>query len=205
MGKRRLTPQEKKKNKYDKDYVLNVEYPHSFRTSWKEGMREENRHYRRKVKQQFRDLDNCEDAVKSIRLRKCSKKLSSEIWSVRERVQTQLNKRRIRQAWNYFKLPYNSEYHRQNFANFLESLMQGRSLESQEMAKLINGWLYPLNRKGLSYEYVEDLYQRQHGILIHPDPSNNYWYYQWLQEFFKDEPEWELRLKNWVDLMLNLK
>ena len=33
MKNRRLTPQEKKKNRYDKDYVLSVEYPHSFRKS----------------------------------------------------------------------------------------------------------------------------------------------------------------------------
>ncbi len=39
MKNPRLTPQEKKRFRYDKDWVLNVEYPHSFRKSWKDGMR----------------------------------------------------------------------------------------------------------------------------------------------------------------------
>ena len=133
MRNHRLTPQEKKKNRYDKDYVLNVEYPHSFRKSWKDGMRDENRHYRRKVKQQFKNTVDCEDAIKSIRLKKC-KKTQYDIRTVRKRVQTQLDQRRIRQAWSYFKQPYNSEFYRHKFVCFLSLLTQSNSVHTKRAA-----------------------------------------------------------------------
>ena len=178
MKNRRLSPQEKKKNRYDKDYVLYVEYPHSFRKSWKDGMREENRHYRRKIKQEFHDVDTCEDAIKSIRLREC-KKRSFDIITVRERVQTQLDQRRIRQAWSYFKQPYNSKLHRQDFVYFLSLLVESKSVQAGRAALEIRNWLYPS---------PADYYYRW-----------NQWHYEWLQRFFQDEPEWELRLKNWIN------
>lgn len=180
MGKRRLTPQEKKQNRYDKDYVLSVEYPHSFRNSWKDGMREETRHYRRKVKQRFNDIDSCEDAVKDIRLRKC-KKASWDIKTVRERVQTQLDQRRRRQIWNCWRQPYNSKLHRQKFVRFLFLITKSESWQAQKTALEIRDWLYSSPN-----DYFYKWNQRQH---------------QWLQEFFKDEPEWELRLKEWTNLM----
>ncbi|WP_019506651.1 hypothetical protein [Pleurocapsa sp. PCC 7319] len=184
MKNRRLTPQQKKKYRYDKDYVLNVEYPHSFRKSWKDGMREKNRHYRRKVKQKFIDIDSCEDAVKSIRRKKC-KKLSWDIITVRERVQTQLDQRQIRQAWSYFKQPYNSRFHRQDFVRFLSLLIESKSIQAQRAAWEIRDWLYPSST---------DFYYRWNSL-----------HHKWLREFFKDEPEWELRLKKWINSMLHAR
>ena len=178
MSKRRLTPQEKKKNRYDKDYVLSVEYPHSFRKSWKEGMREENRHYRRKVKQQLHTIDNCEDATKDILLRKC-KKSSWDIRTVRERVQNQLDQRRIRQARSYFRQPYNSKLHRENFVCFLSLLTASKSVQAWRIGLEIRDWLDP--------DPTDFFYRR------------NKLHYEWLQEFFKDEPGWELDLKEWIN------
>ena len=183
MKKQRLTPQEKKKNRYDKDYVLNVEYPHSFRNSWKDGMREENRHYRRKVKQKFHDLENCEDEINFVSLRK-KKQMYWEIWTVRERVKTQLDQRRKRQAWGYFRQPYNSEIHRQYFVIFLESITESDSVHACRVAAEMEYCLYPPSPKDGNYWY-------------------NSWRYKWLQYFFKDEPGWELRLQEWVNSILH--
>lgn len=184
MKRRRLTPQDKKRNRYDKDYVLNVEYPHNFRKSWKEGMREENRHYRRKVKQQFNNIDNCEYEIKSIHRKKYKKSLW-DVRTVRARVEAQLDQRRIRQAWSYFKQPYNSKLHRQDFVYFLSLLIESKSVQAQRAALEISNWLN-LSPTDFFYRW-------------------NQWHYEWLQNFFKDEPEWELRLKQWINSILHAK
>lgn len=186
MTKRRFSPQQKKQRRYDEDHVLNVEYPHSFRKTWKEGVREENRSYRRKIKQTFHDIENCEDRAKSISLVKC-KKLSWSVQTVRERVQAQLGQRRRRQIWGHFRQPYNSETHRQNFVAFLESIVDSNSEGSRRFESRRFAW------------DIRDL-------LCRPDPADpffswNSWHYEWLQSFFLDEPEWESRLENWVNSM----
>lgn len=147
-------------------------------------MREENRHYRRKIKQRFYDIDNCEDAIADIRLKKC-KKLLWEIKTVRERVQTQLDQRCRRQIANCFWQPYNSQVHRQEFIRFLSLITQSKSSQAQKTAWQMRDWLYP---SASDYFY-----------------QCNYRRHKWLQEFFKDQPEWELRLKKWTNLMSYLK
>ncbi len=180
MTERRFTPQDKKQRRYDKDHVLNVEYPHSFRSSWKRGVRKKNRSYRRKVKHQFCDLENCEDRIKSISLEK-RRKLSWQVFTVRERVQNRLNRRRERQIYNYFSQPYNSEIHRHNFVAFLESVVSSDSEMARIFSWKLQSWLYPPVPADRSYLRW------------------NSWCYEWLQDFLCDEPDWEIRLKDWVN------
>src|SRR5262245_44402802 len=107
MSPRRRTPPEKKKDRYDRDHVVVAEY--SLRKAWPRKKRHANQKARtrtRDILQTATDEQSLEafpPELVAVRPRSIRPK---PISSVRERVEHQLELRRSRLAWNFFKQPY---------------------------------------------------------------------------------------------------
>ena len=109
-------------------------------------------------------------------------------YTLREWVNRQHQERITSTAWNYFKTPYNAELHRKRFAAFLSSLVDGRTAYSREVAQFLKQLLdRPAGKRDAE------------GATIGP-----YWRIgseYWLYAFFADEPDWETRLRAWIERM----
>ena len=102
-----------------------------------------------------------------------------------EVVRKRLEARAVKTAWNFFKRPYNSSPDQRRFSRFLASQLEGHSDHSQELALLFQkALLGPVN--------AERSAGPQFGV------PNWEMYQDWLYAFFKDEPEWEVRLRTWI-------
>ena len=90
-------------------------------------------------------------------------------------------------AYNYFKVSYRGEDHREPFSRFLAGVVVGGTGDSRELALLFREILeLP--------ESINSAAGRRYG-----------WWPQrgvWLRRFFADEPEWERRLRQWIDQVL---
>ncbi|MBE9552299.1 MAG: hypothetical protein IMF05_02435 [Proteobacteria bacterium] len=178
MSKRRRTPQEKKRLRYERDFDPNSEYPHGFRKTWPRKKAKKQRAHRHAVKQDLEALlngevlDKVEDRVGGRR------KFALRKWGVRslgERVRNSLQKRRDTIGWNFFSRRYSPPRHREKFIAFLESLMKGDSAETELRKDVVRGWLQP--RQGL--------YHFGHRL-------------RWLDAFFTNAPEWKTKLLDWL-------
>ncbi len=119
---RRKTPQEKKRDAYEKDVVSVEEYPKSKAIGRARAKAGANRAHRSKVKSLLSrvvDPDVVEDAGASAVHRK--KVWKTQVVPLGEAVQERLVQRRDRIGWNLFKHDYSSELHRERFVAFLES------------------------------------------------------------------------------------
>lgn len=179
MTKRRRSPQEKKRLRYRRDFDPDVEYPHSFRKSWPRKKARVTRAHRRTVKQDLEallggaSLDAVSASVAAHRKFALGK---GGARSLRERVEHSLKRRCSTIGWNFFRRGYSSRRDRENFIAFLESLMEGRTTEATLRKDVVRAWL-----KG-------------------PDDSYNAANRgRWLEAFFKDVPEWERKLLDWLD------
>ena len=83
----------------------------------------------------------------------------------------------------YFARPYNIAMHREKFCKYLEAILSGRSAKSAEVARFYG--------KVLSPSDVEE------------ERLTTKWRV-WLQAFFKDEPEYESKLRAWMREMEHL-
>jgi hypothetical protein len=79
-----------------------------------------------------------------------------------------LQQRIRRTAWNHFRWPYHGGRDRQRFVGFLNAITQGRNGQSAELAQF----------------FQQLLESRAHR--------------EWLDEFFRDEPEWRERVDAWI-------
>jgi hypothetical protein len=180
---RRRTPAEKKQLEYTKDHVNSAEYPHAFRKSWPRKKAKASRAYRHKIvqlssklvtRQEEDFLD--EESPEIVRRREVKK------WSVAPMgmiVQGRLEDRIRRTAWNFFREPYDSTRHRERFAKFLASQIDGTTENSRRLALLFQAALsgpQGYNSRSGSWGHRRD----------------------WLQDFFRDEPDWERRLRAWI-------
>jgi hypothetical protein len=77
----------------------------------------------------------------------------------------------------YFARPYNSEMHRERFGKYLQTILLGRSAKSAEVARFYGEVLSP---SGVE----EERYHARWRV--------------WLRAFFRDEPEYEHRLRDWI-------
>ena len=179
--KKRRTPQEKKRLHYTKDHMVLAEYPHRFRKRWPKKKAQVNQAYRHAVRQALiatrhaLDPENAQSSSQAIPRKPLQK---WGVVSLRERVEIKRAVRRSRLGWNFFRQPYSSHRDRTRFSVFLEALTAKQSDESIHHARVIAGWLAP----------VSD----QPGWLKLEET------HQWLRAFFKDEPGWEMRLRNWI-------
>jgi len=187
--KKLRTPQEKKQIAYKKDHHNSVENPHLFRKFWPRKKARANQEYRHKINQMLvevegtsalEDLDNIHpEFVNRPVVRKWYGSTQNRKW-----VENRLSFRIYRTAWNYFKKPYNSELHRQEFCGFLTAITTGQKGRTLELAHFINQYLNPPE---MEIQVEEDF-----GIY------NMELRRRWLKAFFEDEPEWEQRVRGWV-------
>jgi hypothetical protein len=103
--------------------------------------------------------------------------------TLREWVDSRLDGRVRLAGKKHFREPYNSERHRKSFGRYLETIMSGRSSRSAEVARFYGLVLSPPDPE------VERL---------HASWSN------WLKAFFRDEPEYEGKLRVWIKEMGDL-
>ena len=83
----------------------------------------------------------------------------------------------------YFARPYNSELHRKRFGKYLQTILSGRSAKSAEVARFYKEVLSP---SGVD----EERYLAKWRV--------------WLRAYLRDEPESEVRLKEWIREMDHL-
>jgi hypothetical protein len=83
----------------------------------------------------------------------------------------------------YFARPYNSEMHRERFGSYLQTTLSGRSAKAAEIARFYAEVLSP---SGVE----EERYHARWRV--------------WLRAFFRDEPEYEHKLKAWIREMEQL-
>ena len=183
MSKHR-TPQEKKRDHYDRDHVVTAEY--SLRKAWPRKKRHTTQKARARTRDilktvpEDRDLEAYPPELVAATPRSIYRK---PIRSVRERVEHQLELRRRRLGWNFFKYSPVDPLHRLRFTAFLEALMAERRGETLHHARVVRWWL-------------DDS----------PAPSGRSMYpgrLQWLESFFSYEPEMKTRIVHWLDRTLS--
>lgn len=92
---------------------------------------------------------------------------------------------RVRSAGRdrYFALPYNSAVHRERFCKYLQTVLSGRSAKSAEVARFYGEVLGP---SGVEEERLTARWR------------------VWLRAFFKDAPDYEPKLRAWIQEMEHL-
>ena len=188
--KRKLSPQEKKRLRYAKDFFNVAEYPHAFRVGWPRKKARMNRKFRRGVHELLREARyvseetmNEADDYQPITRKYIEKSIPRErprkwgVITLREKVDGTLEDRVHHIGWNYFKEPYDSNKHRRRFSNYLTTIVEGRTDYSAKIAQFLWEILSPSDpRSESSFSYTR----------------------RWLRSFFSDEPEWEERLLTWI-------
>lgn len=183
-------PTEKKRIAYKKDHIYHAEYPHAFRKTWPRIKAITKREERHKVRQHLTRLtDANEDAQGDFALKPFWREPVRKRARVRplgESIRGRLWKRGWKLGWNLLKAPYSSEKHRKPFTALLESVTRMDDASARGFAKRLAPVLLP-------------------GLLMddwgRPVRSSRH-LQSWLQAFFRDEPEWEPRLRAWVEEML---
>ena len=199
---RKRNPSEKKALDYRVQHRYVGEYVQRELRSWPKKKQLRNQTYRRRVE---RSLDRAlnkagvemEDVspapVRRIKSRRY-------VWGpvpLGEWVAGKLSRRVERTAWNYFKEPYDSQRHRKTFSAILASLTKGRSAHSRALAERFAGLLAGIDPELLKEgRYV--LTGAPHYAVARGRQVNT-----WLQAFFRDEPEWEPRLRAWIIEMVS--
>ena len=96
-----------------------------------------------------------------------------------EHLRRSRHRRLIATGRHFFRHPYTPEV-RKPFGRFLENMLAGGTGDSVELARLFQ------------------------GILDHSGTTYRYWPARsaWLQDFLRDEPHWEPRLRTWITRIL---
>ena len=103
--------------------------------------------------------------------------------TLKEWVTTRLEGRVQLAGERYFAETYDSETHRKKFGKYLQTILSGRSAKAAEAARFYEAVLNASSLEAEKYHTRRRL---------------------WLQTFFKDEPEFELKLKAWIREMKDL-
>ena len=98
-------------------------------------------------------------------------------YTIKEWVKNRLEGRVRFAGHRYFAKPYNSAAHRKSFRKHLQTIISGRSANSAVVARFYEEVLNPSNLETENYHAKRRL---------------------WLQAFFEDEPEYELKLRVWI-------
>ncbi|MFY9825934.1 MAG: hypothetical protein WAM82_31480 [Thermoanaerobaculia bacterium] len=182
MSKHR-TPQEKKRDHYDRDHVVTTEY--SIQKAWPRKKRHISQKARARTRDILktmsdeRDLEAYPPELVAPTTRGAYRK---PIRSVRERVDYQLQLRRSRLGWNFFKYSPTDPLHRSRFAAFLRALVAEQRGEAVHHARIVRWWL--------------DGSPVPSGRSMYPGRL------QWLESFFSYEPEMKTSVLQWLDRTL---
>lgn len=98
-------------------------------------------------------------------------------YKLKEWVENRLEGRVKLAGDRYFAEPYNSAAHRKKFTKHLQTVLSGRSATSAVVARFYEDVLDPSNLEAEKHHAKRRL---------------------WLQAFFEDEPEYELKLRVWI-------
>jgi hypothetical protein len=184
-------PTNKKQIAYRKDHVYHAESQQAFRKTWpliKAWSKREERH---KVREKLINLTDADEdaqgdfALKPVRRKKVQK--FAPVVPLGESVQQRLYQRGRMLGANLLKAQYSTEEHRDRFIALLESVTRMEGEAASGFARMMELALLP----GPIYD--------QWGYLRRPSPN----LVAWLHTFVADAPEWEPRLRAWVEGMLS--
>jgi hypothetical protein len=182
--KRRKTPQEKKALEYEKDHIS---YPNSRERARKRSANREYRHEVHLVLTRIKAWDG-DFQVDELQTEQVARGRAEKRWIVvplGEVVARRLRLRWERRAIKFFNHKYWAPRDRERFVAFLTSLTSAPSQYTHELVEMFDGTLEARSEKGL------------------PNSTRQYdrfgrWRKQYLHGFFRDEPEWEERVRAWI-------
>ena len=165
-----------------------ADYPQRERKSWPQRKALRNQTYRRQVQRSIaRSLAPAEelgDVAAASPRRRLSVRRHAAVrlgtwvrWGLATRVH--------RTGWNFFKERYDAARHREAFVGFLRAVTQGRPARQPLLVELFTGLLdgrAPMDLPGEFRRYHRTGTDAVAGV----------------REFFRDEPEWEGRVRRWV-------
>jgi hypothetical protein len=190
--KRRKTPQEKKANEYAKDHLVtgfeaSYRVARNFRKSWPRQKVHAGKAYRRATNQRLHaqaaqgDTSSNLPYYEPIR-RRMVRKWPGSITPLGKVVEERIEKRVIGSAQDFFWYDYESDRDCARFSAFLQSRVGGRTAKSRLLAFYLRDLMEPSNEgRWADNEWLSEKGQ------------------QWLRAFFRDEPEWEARVRAWID------
>jgi hypothetical protein len=171
-------PADKKRAAYDLDHRTAMEAPHAFRKNWRKKKARINRVRRRAADRVVKGVLNGADVetvvvptrVRGEHLHKMG------VTSLRRAVARRDVHRRTGFLPRYLGDRYDAELHLPPFRRFLAALVRGRSALAAQRAEYLSILLdAPLrNHSPVQYERT------------------------WLRRFFRDDPEWERRVRLWI-------
>lgn len=167
--KRRLTPQEKKAYAYQKEHFDTAEYPHAFRRSWPKKKAQAKRAYRHKVKQ---SLDS---AVTQY----------TDDIDAQTRV-TEIARKNVRKWPTLTLRGWLEERQSRRAFKFARDLLS----ESYDTEKHREHFLNLLSTLPTTSQFYGPALARGLALLLQG---------AWLRDFLCAEPEWEARLRDWID------
>jgi hypothetical protein len=191
---RRRSPRAEKAADY-RARRLRAEDPHGFRKVWPRTKATAQRSFRRTSAQRLHaaegtaDLDAADDAQSAVldARRRVVRKWGSP--TLGELVEWHRERQIVRTAWNFFKNAYDPARHREPFAAFLASAVQGRTATTGELARLLAGALPPPPAGASPYDRLHHFPPRWDDVE----------HRAWLAAFLADEPTWRPRLERWID------
>jgi hypothetical protein len=191
--KRQKTPQEKKAISYEKDRMYLAENRAAFFKNFPRIKARAVRKERRQVREILATARLSEEGTQGdIPLRPVMRDRVRKhcgpvpLGMAIERLHGQRDERT---GWKFFRMEYQSEAHREAFAAFLTSLTAGTSDESARLARLFSEILDP---------------PAGHHVWS-PADQYNLRRHSWLEAFFEDEPQWEPRLRAWVERLVGVE
>ena len=192
----RLTPQQKKRLAYERDHVTQSEYPHLARKGRPKWKAIASRTARRRADRLVEGLNNRPaDAVLEeadmegltaayVRdARSSTLYWRHAVFTLRQHVEDRKKNRLWVSAVRMFGQAYDSARHQVPFGAYLTTLVSGAGEGSREMAAFLADVLDPEPRHD-----IMDWRRRRRG--------------EWLRAFLRDRPDWEPRLRAWIDRML---
>lgn len=187
MSKQFRSPQEKKDLAYKKDHRVKAKRSAAAEKDSPTQKVYTNRSYRHKVEQILHSIETGvadEDLqnlpADALPVRRPQVKKANPV-PLRNAVKISLSNRVRYRLRSFCRTPYNSEQHKESFTNFLNFEIKNRTAYARELAFYLEKMLSPRGRYNPRTPYsLPDLY------------------YNWLQAYFKDVPEMEDRLRDWI-------
>jgi hypothetical protein len=179
-------PSEKKQIAYEKDHFNWAESAQAQRKTWPYMKAYSKRQERRKVRVRLDDIAGADEDTQgdfaSRPVRRPHAHKFCGVGTLRETVDRRMFTRARRTAYGLFKHSYATDKHCERFSALLESITHSQTPYAQELAQLFDELLDP----------PADRRQRRFHS-VHKQ--------EWLEAFFHDRPDWEPRLRAWVEAM----
>jgi hypothetical protein len=200
--KRQRTPAQKKALSYERDHILAVEHREGFNQRWARKKAKAQRKERRQVRSYLSHANHQQEEalladvpLRPVR-RDMVRKWPGTAVPLAHRIEQRRYSRLWRTAWNFFKVPYDSTIHRAPFIGFLQGLVGGRTEEAKKLGGLLAELLESTAESRSQFDFL-----RYHSLGMEGRSLRyiTYWRSDWLRAFFADEPEWEERLRAWLD------